>query len=658
MSLHFSRKPVTSCGCWSHVSTQEALDNAEAQIMLQAESLWTQPFKNVTVEERFQGSVVRTRLVTILWLSFILGTTDTVTGIRGLLEHSGDFPSTWALPPHYWLANGILWLVLGSVISKRKEKLMTNYLGTYRIALFYCIVCAASYTLFNLMCEFWMENRESGGFHSSLLRRTCAVLGILLCVPIMMGFLVVSANVIACSEAILFISAMAFIKPEDIFVASYLIGAVLCVMIVAISLIQRARQSFARAMVLQMVSQREIETLKQRTIEREAADQMQTQAQAYATVVASTVHDLKTPLAALHSGCSVLAHSGSQDCTGGISDFSAKEVLAHMRSATRMALGLVDGMSTSASLLRGEEIKPQYKMVNVKELIQSAMTCAQLAASHNAVEYRINIEDKITDVLTDAVAVSRNIVNLLINASRHTQEGSIVASAAIITSQDGTTQVEFSVADTGCGGVSQLAHIWEPFVSLAGSSGMGLYVVRKQAEALGGTAGVRENSAQGCGSVFWFQVPCTQAASFPKNVTAQPRQLQDVLLIDDVPYVIELLSMDLQRQGFRVETAQGPKQGLEKMKQSSFGVVLCDYNMPEENGAQCTAKLREWEEETGRSPQLILALTGENVEEVSEECLTAGMQAVLTKPMNIEEVTNAYLVYHKRSTQLCSAAAL
>ena len=86
------------------------------------------------------------------------------------------------------------------------------------------------------------------------------------------------------------------------------------------------------------------------------------------------------------------------------------------------------------------------------------------------------------------------------------------------------------------------------------------------------------------------------------------------------------------------------------MKLSSFGVVLCDYNMPEENGPQCTAKLREWEKETGRSPQLILALTGENVEEVSEECLSAGMQAVLTKPMNIEEVTNAYLVYHKHST--------
>jgi len=639
--------------CWSHVSTQEALNDAEAEIMLQAESPWAQPFKNDTVEERFQGSVVRTRLITILWLSFILGTTDTVTGIRGILEHQGDFPSTWALPAQFWLANGVLWLVFGLAIFKRKEKLMTNYLGTYRIALFFCIVCAARYTLFNLMCEFWMESQESSAdfpLHNAILRHTCAILGILLCIPIMMGFLVVSANVIASSTLSLFISAMAFIKPQDVFVTSYLIGAVLCVMIVAINLIQRARQSFARAMVLQMVSQREIETLKQRTIEREAADQMQTQAQAYATVVASTVHDLKTPLAALHSGCSVLALSGSQDCTGGISDFSAKEVLAHMRSATRMALGLVDGMSTSASLLRGEEIKPQYKMVNVKELIQSAMACAQLAASHNEVEYRIDIEDKITDVLTDAVAVSRNIVNLLINASRHTQEGSIVASAAMIRSQDGITQLEISVADTGCGGVSQLTHIWEPFVSLAGSSGMGLYVVRKQAEALGGTAGVRENSAQGCGSVFWFRVPCTQAALIPKDATAQPRQLQDVLLIDDVPYVIELLSMDLQRQGFRVETAQGPKQGLEKMKLSSFGVVLCDYNMPEENGAQCTAKLREWEKESGRSPQLILALTGENVEEVSEECLSAGMQAVLTKPMNIEEVTNAYLVYHKHST--------
>ena len=180
--------------------------------MLQAESLWAQPFKNDTVEERFQGSVVRTRLITILWLSCILGITDTVTGIRGILEHQGDFPSTWALPAQFWLANGVLWLVFGLAIFKRKEKLMTNYLGTYRIALFFCIVCTARYTLFNLMCEFWMESQESSAdfpLHNAILRHTCAILGILLCIPIMMGFMVVSANVIASSTLSLFISAMA-----------------------------------------------------------------------------------------------------------------------------------------------------------------------------------------------------------------------------------------------------------------------------------------------------------------------------------------------------------------------------------------------------------------------------------------------------------------
>ena len=119
-----------------------------------------------------------------------------------------------------------------------------------------------------------------------------------------------------------------------------------------------------------------------------------------------------------------------------------------------MALGLVDGMSTSALLLSGGEIKPEYKLVQVKELVLSAMACLQLAVSHTSVDYRIEVEDDIPTVLTDAVAVSRNIINLLTNASRHTTKGSIVASVTMVATQAGAKQIEFSVADTGCGGVS------------------------------------------------------------------------------------------------------------------------------------------------------------------------------------------------------------
>ena len=639
-------EPCAFC-CWSHVSPQETLDGSEAQILSEAESLWPKPFKDVTVEESFQESVVRTRLLMILWLSVILGISDSVTGIRGMCPpYNGEFTTAWALPPQFWIANGAAELVLAVVVFRRKDIFLVEYHIVYHISMIFSIILAARFTLFSIMCQYWREHQDN-----ELRDSTVAVLGSLLCIPIMMGFSVVPSSMIACSEAFLLASALVFIKPEDGFIASYLLGSVLCVTIVSFSLLQRVRQSFAREVVLQRVAQREIETLKQRTIERKAADQTQAQVQAYATVVASTVHDLKTPLAALHSGCSVLDHrqSAAQDGTGGTNDFSAKEVLAHMHSATRMALGLVDGMSTSALLLRGEVIKPEYKMVKVKELILSAMACLQLAVSHNAVEYKIEVDDRIDSVFTDGVAVSRNILNLLMNASRHTHEGSIIASAAMVTSRDGITQIEFSVADTGCGGVSLLSHIWEPFVSLAGSSGMGLYVVRKQAEALNGTAGVRENPAQSGGSVFWFRVPSRQPALISTEL-AQPKELRDILLIDDVPYVIQLLSMDLKRQGYQVETAHGPTQGLAKMKLSTFGVVLCDYNMPEENGAQCTTRLREWERKTGRDEQLIFALTGENLEEVNEECLAAGMQAVLMKPLNIEEVVSAFLEHHKRSS--------
>ena len=90
---------------------------------------------------------------------------------------------------------------------------------------------------------------------------------------------------------------------------------------------------------------------------------------------------------------------------------------------------------------------------------------------------------------------------------------------------------------------------------------------------------------------------------------------------------LELQAKELRINGFHVETAIGHLEGLRLMKQKRWRLVLCDYNMPSQTGAELTTKLREFEIATQRPSQLIVGLTSSK-ECVQDVCLEAGMQDV------------------------------
>ena len=111
-------------------------------------------------------------------------------------------------------------------------------------------------------------------------------------------------------------------------------------------------------------------------------------------------------------------------------------------------------------------------------------------------------------------ALQTSLLNLLSNACTHTAEGSVTLGVTKCASANNKPQVEFSVTDTRCG--VPLAHrerLFEPFASFQGSVGLGLHIVQKQAEALGGECGYYSNPDSGpTGSVFWIRAPYEPAA--------------------------------------------------------------------------------------------------------------------------------------------------
>ena len=286
-------------------------------------------------------------------------------------------------------------------------------------------------------------------------------------------------------------------------------------------------------------------------------------------------------------------------------------------------------------------------------------TCALLTHKHagtvEIVSLQINAESGIGSLETDPVLVQRVLLNLMANACRHTEGGSIEVSAKLV-AKEAVPWIEFSVADTGTGITDQavIDRIWDAFVSFEGSSGLGLYVVRCLiVDLLGGKVGFRPNKPHG--SVFWFSLPyassgtdiCKEALhrSPVTSVTPQSVTLKqdvgslwraDVLIIDDVQVVLALQAEELRACGLTIETASSGFEGLERCKAGMYALVICDFNMPGMNGDAMTRELRIWEDKHQRPTQSVYGLTAGVG--VRAQCMRAGMQGVESKPMDAQFV--------------------
>ena len=207
------------------------------------------------------------------------------------------------------------------------------------------------------------------------------------------------------------------------------------------------------------------------------------------------------------------------------------------------------------------------------------------------------------------------------------------------------SHINIAVVDTGHGmpdDPDNVKKLFQPFVSTDGSTGLGLYAVQQNCEALGGTLGVKHNpSAQGC--VFWFQIPYVTDESVAKRFQSQlrnarkemremvtveampdmpddrqvwspkvkihssPREIQDdedaapnifkqtVLIIDDIAPCAKLHAAQIKAMGVRVRIASGCHQALDLMKQQEYALVLCDIKMPIQDGDELVAGFRQWE---------------------------------------------------------------
>ncbi|MBF0462552.1 MAG: response regulator [Magnetococcales bacterium] len=247
-------------------------------------------------------------------------------------------------------------------------------------------------------------------------------------------------------------------------------------------------------------------------------------------------------------------------------------------------------------------------------------------------------------VLGDDGRVCQVLINLLGNAIKFTQQGQI--SLRLTVSPDQADTLLFQVTDTGIGiAPEHQAGIFEPFtqadsgiIRRYGGTGLGLAISRQLVELLGGRIGVK--SQLGRGSTFFFTLPGYPVQALPLTMApvvppvAAPARPLRILIAEDSPDTQLLLQLYLKKTPHRWVIVQDGLEAVARVKEEPFDLLLTDIQMPNMDGYAATRLIRQWEQEAGRHPLTILALSAHASSDKREESLAAGCDGHLTKPIN------------------------
>lgn len=357
--------------------------------------------------------------------------------------------------------------------------------------------------------------------------------------------------------------------------------------------------------------------------------------------LATLGHEVRTPMTGLLGMNALLLASE-------LSPEQRRQAEAVRRSA-QMMLRLVNEALDVARVEAGRlELLPQP--VDLGQLLAEVVELQQPVAQSKGLQLSLRLPPEAAQrVRVDALRLQQILLNLLGNAIKFTRAGSVELRVEVAPGRSpACCGFSFEVADTGPGlSEAQLAALFQPFAQADGEltarqhggSGLGLYISRQLAEAMGGSVSAR--STPGVGSCFRLQLELEVLggsdadADEPAADTAARAPLGlSVLLVEDHPDVAAALSGLLATWGCRVRHAAHALEALAHVEHQRFDVAVLDIDLPGLDGFELAGLLR------GRVPRL-LALSARSDADSETRALAAGFERFLRKPAEPETLRAA-----------------
>ncbi len=372
------------------------------------------------------------------------------------------------------------------------------------------------------------------------------------------------------------------------------------------------------------------EDLKQQNIELDTQSrQLEVASRLKSEFLSNMSHELRTPLNSVMALSSVLKTNAAQKL-----DEEELEYLDVIKRNGKRLLDLINDILDLSKIEAGH-MDVTLSFFGFKTTIEDIVASLNPMAQKKNISFRTSISEDLPKIQSDEKRVHQILLNLIGNAIKFTEKGEVAVQADIL-----DEKILVQVSDTGIGiAENDLSSIFEEFQQVDGSTsrrhegtGLGLAIAYKASKKLGGDLSVE--SKPGLGTTFTLSLPLTwlgeseQVEAFnPIQLSKMAEDQKTVLVVDDDPKALNLISGYISQEGYKPLTATSGAQALSLAKVHRPFAITLDLIMPEMDGFETLQHLKN-DPETSDIPVIIVSMSNDG-----KTGLTLGAVGYVTKPV-------------------------
>jgi len=426
-------------------------------------------------------------------------------------------------------------------------------------------------------------------------------------------------------------AAVTRVSPSVLLTISCVLIAMVISLIWALTLLIRHQKE--KNVLMQMKAENERREIELAAAEKQTEDKNR--------FFSNISHDMRTPLNAIIGFSDIASQNAVSPAT--------IEYLAKIKTSGQLLNDLINDTLTISKVNSGKMML-QEKPTDTNDIFDAVYCTIQEMASKKNISFTLDrSECRERTIMVDSLNLEKILLNLLTNAVKYTNEGGWVRfTAKIVNDEDmGIPETVMTIEDNGIG-ISEefLPRIYEPFLqedntgNEASGTGLGLSIVKNLIDIMGGTIEVESRKNEGTKFTLHFHfAPVDHAAVLTKTPSAPVKLAgRKILLCEDNALNREIAVELLKSRGIVTDQAVNGRQGVEMYLHSEaneYDAVLMDVRMPVMNGLEAAQAIRSCAREDASSIPII-AITANAFDDDIKECMNAGMNAHIAKPIEPE----------------------